>query len=84
VHLPAVAAIQKDWCRMTIGEFVVVFERNHVAFLRSCLGTTRRSHTYVGQLAAIPLAELTKMQVLKWFHAIGEAKGGHAANQALQ
>ena len=41
-------------------------------------------HTYVGQLAHIPLTDLTKMRVLEWFHAIGQAKGGHAANHALQ
>jgi integrase len=69
---------------MTIGELLVIYERNHVAFLKNRLGTSRRLHTYVGQLAAVDLADLTKMQVLEWFHAIGQAKGGHAANQALQ
>lgn len=69
---------------MTIGEFLVVYERNHVAFLKSRLGTSRRLQQYVGQLSAIQLADLTKMQVLEWFHAIGKAKGGHGANQAIQ
>jgi integrase len=69
---------------VTIGELIVIYERNHVAFLKNRLGTSRRLHTYVGQLANIPLADLTKMQVLEWFHAIGQTKGGHAANQALQ
>ena len=69
---------------MTIGELLVFYERNHVAFLKNRLGTSRRLHTYVGQLAAVDLAALTKMQVLEWVHAIGQAKGGHAANQALQ
>ncbi|HEV8620016.1 MAG TPA: site-specific integrase [Nitrospiraceae bacterium] len=69
---------------MTIGDFLVVYERNHVVFLKNRLGTSRRLHTYVGQLAAIELEALTKMQVLEWFHAIGQAKGGNAANQALQ
>ena len=55
-----------------------------MAFLKNRLGTSRRLQTYVGQLAAVALADLTKMQVLEWFHAIGQAKGGHAANQALQ
>jgi hypothetical protein len=48
---------------MTVGEFIVVYERNRVAFLRNRLGTSRRLQTYVGQLAAIPLTDLTKMQV---------------------
>jgi integrase len=69
---------------MTIGDFLVLYERNHVAFLKNRLGTSRRLHTYVGQLAAVELADLTKMQTLEWFHAIGQTKGGNAANQALQ
>ena len=69
---------------MTIGEFLVIYERNHVAFLKSRLGTSRRLQQYVGQLAAIQLKDLTKMQVLEWFHAIGKAKGGHGADQAIQ
>lgn len=69
---------------MTIGDLLVIYERNHVAFLKNRLGTSRRLHRYVGQLADIPLTDLTKMQVLEWFHAIGQANGGHAANQALQ
>jgi hypothetical protein len=69
---------------VTIGDFLAIYERNHVAFLKNRLGTSRRLHTYVGQLAAIELGQLTKMQVLEWFHAIGQAKGGHAANQAIQ
>jgi integrase len=69
---------------MTIGEFLIIYERNHVAFLKSRRGTSRRLQKYVGQLAAIQLADLTKMQVLDWFHAIGAAQGGHAANHAVQ
>ena len=69
---------------MTIGDLLVIYERNHVVFLKSRLGTSRRLQQYVGQLATVDLADLTKMQVLEWFHAIGQAKGGHAANQALQ
>jgi integrase len=64
---------------VTIGDLLVIYERNHVAFLKNRLGTSRRLHRYVGQLA-----DLTKMQVLEWFNAIGQAKGGTAANQALQ
>ena len=67
---------------MTIGELLVIYERNHVAFLKNRLGTSRRLQTYVGLLAAVDLGDLTKMQALEWFHAIGQAKGGHAANQA--
>ncbi|MCI0426908.1 MAG: tyrosine-type recombinase/integrase, partial [Nitrospiraceae bacterium] len=69
---------------MTIGDFLPLYERNHVAFLKDRLGTSRRLQRYVGQLADIELADLTKMQMLEWFHAIGQAKGGHAANLALQ
>lgn len=46
---------------MTIGEFLVIYERNHVAFLKSRLGTNRSLQQYVGQLAPIQLADLTKM-----------------------
>ncbi|HSL06092.1 MAG TPA: site-specific integrase [Nitrospiraceae bacterium] len=69
---------------MTIGEFLVIYERNHVAFLKSRLGTSRRLQQYVGQLAAVELAALTRIQVMDWFLAIGKAKGGHAANHAVQ
>ena len=69
---------------MTIGEFLVIYERNHVALLKSRRGTSQRLQKYVGQLAAIQLADLKKIQVLDWFHAIGQAKGGSAANHAIQ
>ena len=69
---------------MTIGEFLVIYERNHVAFLKSRRNTSLRLQKYVGLLAAIQLADLTKMQVLDWFHAIGADKGGSAANHAIQ
>ena len=69
---------------MTIGEFLVIYERNHVALLKSRVATSQRLRKYVGQLAAIHLADLKKIQVLEWFHAIGKAKGGSAANHAVQ
>jgi len=69
---------------MTIGEFLTVYERNHVAFLKNRLGTSRRLQKYVGPLAAVALADLTRMQVLEWCHANAQEKGGHAANHALQ
>jgi integrase len=69
---------------VTIGDLRVIYERNHVAFLKNRVGTGRRLQRYVGQLDAIPLVDLTRMQVIEWFHAIGQAKGGHAANLALQ
>lgn len=69
---------------MTIGEFLVIYERNHVARLKSRRGTSQRLQKYVGQLAAIPLGDLKKIQVLDWFHAIEQAKGGSAANRAIQ
>ena len=69
---------------MTIGDLLIIYERNHVAFLKCRLGTSRRLHTYVGQLAHIQLADLTPLQVLEWFHAIGRTNGIHAANHALE
>lgn len=74
MHMPMVEAIQKGRCRMTIGEFVVVYERNHVAFLRNRLGTSRRLHTYVGQLVAIPLADLTKCRSSNGFMPSGRRR----------
>lgn len=69
---------------MTIGEFLVIYERNHVAFLKSQRGTSRRLQQYVGQLGSVELAALTRIQVLDWFHAIGQANGVSAANHAAQ
>lgn len=69
---------------MTIGEFLVIYERNHVALLKSRIATSQRLQKYVRQLAAIQLKDLKKIQVLDWFHAIEQAKGGSAANHAIQ
>ena len=69
---------------MTLGEFLVIYKRNHVAFLKSGRNTSQRLQQYVGQLAAIHMADLTKLQVLDWFHAIAAAKGGSAANHAVE
>jgi hypothetical protein len=64
-------AKRKGQWAVTIGDFLLIYERNHVAFLKNRLGTSRRLQRYVGQLAHIPLADLTKMQVLVLFNAIG-------------
>jgi len=69
---------------MTIGEFLVLYERNHVAFLKNQRGTSRRLQKYVGRFAAMALGDLTRIQVMDWFHAIARTAGPYAANQALQ
>ena len=33
---------------MTIGEFLVIYERNHVALLKSRIATSQRLQKYVG------------------------------------
>lgn len=69
---------------MTIGEFLIVYEKNHVAFLKNRLGTSRRLQKYVGQLAHVELHELKRMAVIDWFHRIAETEGPNGANLALQ
>ncbi len=46
---------------MTIGEFLTIYERNHVAFLKNQLGTSRRLQKYVGRLAHFEIADLKRM-----------------------
>ncbi|MDF0674228.1 MAG: site-specific integrase [Nitrospira sp.] len=69
---------------MTIGEFLTIYERNHVAFLKSSLGTSRRLQKYVGRLGHVELADLKRLQVIEWFHDIAKTDGPHGANLALQ
>lgn len=69
---------------MTIGDFLTIYERNHVAFLKNHLGTSRRLQKYVGRLGHIELADLKRMQVIEWFHDIAKSNGPHGANLALQ
>jgi integrase len=69
---------------MTIGDFLTIYERNHVAFLKNSLGTSRRLQKYVGRLGHIELADLKRMQVIDWFHDIAKTDGPHGANLALQ
>lgn len=69
---------------MTIGDFLPIYERNHVAFLKNRLGTSRRLQKYVGRLAQFKLADLKRMQVIEWFHAIAQSHGPQGANLALQ
>ena len=69
---------------MTIGELLPIYERNHVAFLKSQRGTSRRLQKYVRRLAAVDLADLRRIQIMDWFHAIAQTDGPHAANHAVQ
>jgi hypothetical protein len=69
---------------VTIGELRALYDTNHVVNLKDRLGTSRRLQRYVAQFDALPLGELTKMQVVSWHQEIGRTRGGTAANQALQ
>ncbi|HXX75859.1 MAG TPA: site-specific integrase [Nitrospiraceae bacterium] len=69
---------------MTIKELLVLYERNHVAFLKDRVGTSRRIQRYVGQLAHLDLHAVKRMQVIDWFHAIAQQDGKQGANLALQ
>ena len=69
---------------MTIGEFLPLYERNHVALLKSHVATSQRVQRYLGQLDGVELGSLTKLQVLDWFHKIGKSDGPHAANHFIE
>lgn len=69
---------------MTIGDFLKIYERNHVAFLKNSLGTSRRLQKYVGRLGHFGLADLKRMQVIEWYHDIVKTDGPQGANLALQ
>jgi hypothetical protein len=69
---------------MTIGDFLTIYQRNHVAFLKNSLGTSRRLQKYVGRLGHVELADLKRMEVIEWFHAIAKSDGPQGANLALQ
>lgn len=69
---------------MTIGDFLTMYVRNHVAFLKNRLGTSRRLQKYVGRLAHLELAELKRIAVIEWFHDIAKTDGPQGANLALQ
>ena len=58
---------------MTIGEFLTIYERNQVAFLKNRLGTSRRLQKYVGRLAQVDLADLKRMQMIEWFMRLRRA-----------
>ncbi|MBX3329457.1 MAG: hypothetical protein KF722_03570 [Nitrospira sp.] len=53
---------------MTTRDFLRIYERNHVAFLKNLLRTNRRLQKYVGRLAHVGLADLKRLQVIEWFH----------------
>lgn len=69
---------------MTIGDFMPIYERNHVAFLKTAKAATRRLNRHIGRLAAHELGELTRLQVMDWFHGIAKAESPIVANHALE
>ncbi|HEV8329476.1 MAG TPA: site-specific integrase [Nitrospiraceae bacterium] len=68
---------------MTIGEFLVLYEQNHVVNLKSRRNLSRRLQRYVTPFAALALGDLTRMQVIAWHQEIGRTRGHSVANQAL-
>lgn len=68
---------------MTIGDFLPTYERNHVAFLKTSRGTSRRLQKYVGRLVHYDLANLKRLDVIEWFHTIAANDGPFAANHAI-
>lgn len=69
---------------MTIGELLIEYEQNHVINLKNWRGTSRRLQRYIAPFASLPLADLKRMQVIKWHQEIGRTRGTNAANLALQ
>jgi hypothetical protein len=49
---------------MTIGEFLVLYEQNHVVNLKSQRNLSRRLQRYVTPFAALALGDLTRMQII--------------------
>ena len=68
---------------MTIGDFLILYERNHVVNLKSRRNLSRRLQRYVTPFAALDLGDLTRMQVIAWHQEIGRTRGHSDANQAL-
>lgn len=68
---------------MTIGEFLVLYEQNHVVNLKSRRNLSRRLQRYVTPFAALALGDLTRMQIISWYQEIGRTRGHSVANQAL-
>ena len=69
---------------MTIGELLEVYLREHVAFLKNHRGTSRRLQQYISPFAALPLADLTRLQVIEWHREIAQSRGPNAARHALE
>jgi integrase len=69
---------------MTIGELIRLYEQNHVRNLKSRLQISRRLHRYIAPFAAVPLDQLTRMQVIAWHQEIGRTRGFTAANHAVE
>jgi integrase len=68
---------------MTIGELIVLYERNHVLNLKSRRNISHRLARYIAPWASLALGELTRMQVIQWHQEIGRTHQT-AANQALE
>jgi integrase len=67
---------------MTIGDFLVIYERNHVSQVKTAneiAGTIRK---YFGALLSTPLTSLTPLQIEEWFHGIG-ASSPSMANKCV-
>lgn len=69
---------------MTVGELLDFYLKHHVASLKSQRGIAARMRRYVGEFAAVPLADLKRVMVIEWHHRIGETRGTGAATLALQ
>jgi len=69
---------------MTIGEFLPLYEQNHVINIKSWRETSRRLHRHIAPLGSIQFGDLKRMQVITWHQEIGRTRGHNAANLALQ
>jgi len=67
-----------------IGELRAIYEQNHVVNLTYRRGISSRLQRYVAPFDALPLGDISKMQVVAWHQQIGRTRGFTAANQALQ
>jgi integrase len=68
---------------VTIGELLVLYEKNHVVNLKSARNLSRRLTRYIGPWSALALEALPRMQVVQWHQENGRTRGHSAANQAL-
>jgi integrase len=68
---------------VTIGEMIVLYERNHTCNLKDRKNISSRLQRYIAPFAALELGALTKIQVISWHVEIGRTRP-NAANSALQ